>query len=517
MRSKPAGYWLVSLLAVTSLAAAGNDVQLLEAVKSGNSQAVRALLQKKADVNASDPDGTTALHWAAVANDAETVALLIGAGANPKTANAFGITALTVASTNANPDIVERLLKAGADPNALVGEGETPLMTAARTGNPKAVQLLVAHGAQVNAKTKGGQTALMWAAAEGHTAAVTTLLSAGADLSARSGATTTPARAPVSPAAPAPSSSTPAARPVIDVTASPPIRLPRTGGFTALLFGVREGQRETVSTLLAAGADPNDTLPDGTSALVLAATNGHFELARLLLDRGADPNADKQGWTALHALTWVRRPNFGFNPPGPVTTGNLDSLGLVRALVAHGANVNARMTKEPTNGYRNALNRIGATPLLMAGRLADAPLMRLLVELGADPKILNEDNTTLLMVSSGVGIHSPGEDPGTEEEALECVKIALELGGNVNALDLNDETALHGAAYRGANSIVQLLVDRGANTFTTKNAYGWTPLKIAEGVFRTATFKEAPQTAALLRTLMAKQSAAVAPSPLQPR
>jgi ankyrin repeat protein len=275
-----------------------------------------------------------------------------------------------------------------------------------------------------------------------------------------------------------------------------------------LLFAVREDRIETVSTLLDAGADLNDTLPDGTSALVLAATNGHFELARLLLDRGTDPNADKQGWTALHALTWVRRPNFGFNPPGPVTTGNLDSLGLVRALVSHGANVNARMTKEPTNGYRNALNRIGATPLLMAARLADAPLMRLLLELGADPKLLNEDNTTLLMVASGVGIHSPGEDPGTEEEALECVKIALELGGDVNALDLNDETALHGAAYRGANSIVQLLVDHGAHTFDTKNAYGWTPLKIAEGVFRTATFKEAPQTAALLRTLMAKQSAA---------
>jgi uncharacterized protein len=507
MRSKRAWFGLAALLAVTSLAAAGNDVQLLDAVKSGNAQAVRALLQKKANVNASDPDGTTALHWAALGNDVETVDLLIGAGANAKAANIFGITALTVACTNANADIVERLLKAGADPNAAVGEGETPLMTAARTGNPEAVQLLVAHGAQVNARTKAGQTALMWAAAEGHTAVVTRLLRAGADLRARSGVDTPPARVPASPASPA-TSNTPPSRPVVDVTASPPIRLPRTAGFTPLLFAVREDRIAMVSTLLDAGADLNDTLPDGTSALVLAATNGHFELARLLLDRGTDPNADKQGWTALHALTWVRRPNFGFNPPGPVTTGNLDSLGLVRALVAHGANVNARMTKEPTNGYRNALNRIGATPLLMAARLADAPLMRLLLELGADPKLLNEDNTTLLMVASGVGIHSPGEDPGTEEEALECVKIALELGGDVNALDLNDETALHGAAYRGANSIVQLLVDHGAHTFDTKNAYGWTPLKIAEGVFRTATFKEAPQTAALLRTLMAKQSAA---------
>ena len=515
MRSKRAGHWLVPLLAVASLGAAGNDVQLLDAVKSRNGQAVRALLQKKADVNASDPDGTTALHWAALGNDVETVDLLIGAGADAKATNILRITVLTVACTNANADIVERLLKAGADPNAAVGEGETPLMTAARTGNPRAVQLLLAHSAQINARTKGGQTALMWAAAEGHTAVVAGLLRAGAALRARSGADTPPARMPASPASPpgAAASNTPPSRPVVDVTASPPIRLPRTAGFTPFLFAVREDRIETVSVLLDAGADLNDTLPDGTSALVLAATNGHFELARLLLDRGTDPNADKQGWTALHALTWVRRPNFGFNPPGPVTTGNLDSLGLVRALVAHGANVNARMTKEPTNGYRNALNRIGATPLLMAARLADAPLMRLLLELGADPKLLNEDNTTLLMVASGVGIHSPGEDPGTEEEALECVKIALELGGDVNALDLNDETALHGAAYRGANSIVQLLVDHGAHTFDTKNAYGWTPLKIAEGVFRTATFKEAPQTAALLRTLMAKQSAASTPPP----
>lgn len=222
------------------------------------------------------------------------------------------------------------------------------------------------------------------------------------------------------------------------------------------------------------------------------------------MDRGGDPNAAEQGWTALHAMTWVRRPNFGFNPPGPVTTGNLDSLDFARRLAARGADVNARMTAEPRNGYRNALNRIGATPLLMAARLADAPLMQALIELGADPTLTNEDGSTVLMVAAGVGVHSPGEDPGTEAEALACVELALALGGDVNAVDGNDETALHGAAYRGANSIVRLLTDRGANTFHVENASGWTPLRIAQGVFRTATYKEAPHTAALLTELMAR-------------
>ena len=180
----------------------------------------------------------------------------------------------------------------------------------------------------------------------------------------------------------------------------------------------------------------------------------------------------------------------------------MDSLTFARALVERGADVDARMTAEPRNGYRNALNRIGATPLLMAARLADAPLMRVLVDLGADPTLTNEDRTTVLMVASGVGIHSPGEDPGTEAEARACVELAIELGGDPNAVDERGETPLHGAAYRGANSIVDLLVAHGADTFDQENVEGWTPLRIARGVFRTATFKEAPHTAALLAELM---------------
>ena len=337
--------------------------------------------------------------------------------------------------------------------------------------------MLIAHGADVNATQAAGQTPLMWAAAEGHVETLQALIDAGADVMARTVVPENPLRTGLEGPAP--------------------------HGFTALLFAVRAGHIDAVRVLLDAGADIDDRLPDGMNTVVLAATNAHWELGVHLVDRGADPNGAGQGWAALHAMTWVRMPNFGFNPPGPVTTGSMDSLAFARALVERGADVDARMTAEPRNGYRNALNRIGATPLLMAARLADAPLMRVLIELGADPALPNEDGTTLLMVASGVGIHSPGEDPGTEVEALACVELALAAGGDPNAMDDIGETALHGAAYRGANSIVELLVEHGANTFDVENASGWTPLRIAQGVFRTATYKEAPHTAALLAELMA--------------
>ena len=446
------------------------------AVMDGDAAAVRAALAAGADVNQPAADGATALHWAARLDLPRLADLLLDAGAEADAANAFGVTPLAIAAVNGSAAMLDTLLRAGADPNAAGAGGETALLTAARTGRADAVRILVAHGADVNAAQRAGQTALMWAAAEGHLEVLQALIDAGADVHARTAVPEVPLRTGLEGPAP--------------------------HGFTALLFAVRAGRIEAARRLIAAGADPDDRLPDGMNTVVLAATNAHWELGVFLVDQGADPNGAGQGWAALHAMTWVRMPNFGFNPPGPVTTGTMDSLTFARALVERGADVDARMTAEPRNGYRNALNRIGATPLLMAARLADAPLMRVLVELGADPALTNEDGTTLLMVASGVGIHSPGEDPGTEAEALACVEFALELGGDPNAVDERGETALHGAAYRGANSIVDLLVAHGADTFDQRNADGWTPLRIARGVFRTATFKEAPHTAALLADLM---------------
>ena len=465
-------------LAITSRApGAPVEVRLVEAVKNADTPAVRALLKTDVDVNVPEADGTTALHWA-VRLDLQPLAdILIAAGADVMVANLFEVTPLSLAAINGNRDMIGTLLAAGADPNVAMAKGEAALLTAARTGKADAIRMLVAYGADVNVTQGAGQTPLMWAAAEGHLEAMRALIEAGAQIGARTVVPATPLRTGLEGPAP--------------------------HGFTSLLFAVRAGHIAAVRLLLEAGADVNDMLPDGMNTVVLAATNAHWELGVFLVDQGADPNGAEQGWTALHAMTWVRMPNFGFNPPGPVTTGNIDSLTFARALIERGADVNALMTAEPRNGYRNALNRVGATPLLMAARLADAPLMRSLIELGADPTITNEDGTTVLMVASGVGIHSPGEDPGTETEALACVALALELGGDPNAIDQLGETALHGAAYRGANSIVHLLVDQGADTFHVENAAGWTPLRIAQGVFRTATFKEAPQTASLLREFMA--------------
>ena len=486
MPALAAGLSLALTLAMASVSVAagaasagsgvGLDAPLVDAVRQGDADAARAALDGGADVDARQPDGATALHWAARLDRVDLAQVLLAAGADPTAANAFDVTPLSLAAVNGSAEMIAALLAAGADPNATMAGSETVLLTAARTGRTGAVRALLDHGADVNAAQAAGQTALMWAAAEGHVETMQALIDAGADVGARTVVPENPLRTGLEGPAP--------------------------HGFTALLFAVRAGHIDAARALIEAGADPDDRLPDGMNTVTLAATNAHWELGVSLVERGADPNGSAQGWAALHAMTWVRMPNFGFNPPGPVTTGTMDSLTFARELVARGADVDLRMTAEPRNGYRNALNRVGATPLLMAARLADAPLMRVLLDLGADPTIPNEDGTTLLMVASGVGIHSPGEDPGTEAEARACVELALALGGDPNAVDDIGETALHGAAYRGANSIVELLVAHGAATFDIENASGWTPLRIAQGIFRTATYKEAPHTAALLAELM---------------
>jgi ankyrin repeat protein len=344
-------------------------------------------------------------------------------------------------------------------------------MTAARTGKVDAVKVLVTHGADVKyAESRRGQTALMWAAAEGNTGVVEELIERGADMHART-----------------------------------------KGGLTPLLFAVREGKIDTVRALLNSGADVNEswksgrgTGVSGISAMVLAVANAHYELAAMMLDAGADPNASAQGWTALHQITWVRKPGKGDNDPAPEGSGNLSSLDLVRKLVAHGANVNARMTKSGNVG-RTSMNMIGATPFMMAARTADAPLMRLLAELGADPLLPNADNSTPILAAAGLGTYSPGEDPGTEAEVMEAVKVAMELGGDVNTVDHNGETVIHAAAYKEVPSVAQFLIDKGAkiDVWNQKNKTGWTPLRIADGVVRGGgTVRPSPATAAVLRQAM---------------
>ena len=403
-----------------ALGAAAEEVRLIDAVKAGDRAAVTRLLQQHVDVNLSQRDGTTALHWAVHRNDLEIVDRLIRAGAKVRAVNRYGVAPLTLACESAAADVVERLLEAGADPNGTAADGETVLMTAARTGDPAVIGALVARGASVNAhEGRKGQTALMWAATENNALAVDALLKAGADLRARSG-----------------------------------------GGFSSLLFAVRAGHREVVGRLLKAGASANEALPDGTSALTLAITNAHYELAAWLLEAGADPNADTPGWAPLHQLVWTRRPNGGLAEPPAVPTGTLSSLDLAKRLLAHGANPNAQIKKDRSLGFddRHLLNRIGATPFLTAAHAADVEMMRLLAAGGADTRLTTADRTTALMAAAGVGIWVVGESPGTNDEALEAVKLALELGGDVRAVNDFGYTALHGAAHRGAPDIVRLLV-----------------------------------------------------------
>ena len=429
--------------------------------------ALQSHAAQRANVNAAEPDGTTALHRAARSNDTRAAQALIDAGAKANAANRYGVTPLYLACENGSAAMVELLLKAGADANAALPEGETVLMTAARTGNLDAVKSLVDRCANVNAKEGWrGQTALMWAAAEGNSSVIRFLLDRGADMSLRS-----------------------------------------NGGFTAFLFAIREGRIEAVKTLLEQGASLHESLVvrgrPGPDAFMLAAENAHYELATFLLDQGADPNDAPQGWTALHLVTWIRKPGLGDNNPAPPGSGNMSSLEFVRALARHGANLNARATNKPNMGT-TSLNVIGATPFLLAARTADPDLMRLLAELGADTLLPNEDGTTPLMVAAGVGTSSPGEDAGLEPEVLEAVKVALQYGGDVNAVDRNGETAMHGAAYKHGPSVARYLAEHGAKVevWNRPNKKGWTPLRITEGIPVGMNIAGDEATRAVLRELL---------------
>ena len=467
----------IAVLAGPAVRATGPESPLADAAEKMDRARIRALIKQRVQVDRPQPDGMTALHWAIHHDDQAIAELLVRAGASVQAASRYGATPLSLACTSGNAAIVELLLKAGADPNLALPGGETPLMTASRTGSLAAVKALLAHGAAADARDdRRGQTALMWAAAEGHDAVVRALAEAGADVRAR-----------------------------------------LASGFTPLLFAVREGRLAVVRTLLEAGADANDTIPveggrrrgyggrlppSGASALLLAVTNAHFELAAELLDAGANPNADLTGYTVLHAITAVRKPGVGDNDPAPPGSGRLNSLELVKKLVARGANVNARMTRR-ANLNNTRANELGATPFFLAALTADAELMRALAALGADTRLPNAENTSPLLAAAGLATRSPGEDAGTESEVLEAVQTALELGADLNAVDSNGETVMHAAAYKNLPQVAKFLAARGAKIelWNRENKFGWTPLAIAVG-YRFGNFKPSADTEAAIREVM---------------
>ncbi len=490
-RSAPTGTvitWALSVLLFgMAQVATAADAQLADAAEKADGARVRALLKEQADVNAAQKDGTTALHWAVYHDDPQTAKLLIAAGANARAENRFGVTPLSLACTNGNGELVRMLLAAGAEANTTLRGGETALMTAARTGRVEPVRALLDAGAKVDAVDRKDQTALMWAAAEGHAAVVELLIQKGADPRAR-----------------------------------------LKSGFTPLLFAAREGRIETVQVLLKAGVDPNEAIQttrkgngyaakNGVSALLLAVENAHFDLAVVLLKAGANPNDERSGFTPLHTLAWVRKPNRGDDPDGqppPTGSGKLTSLPFARLLVESGARVNARLQSGASGTGR--LGMRGATPFLLASKTADLPYMKLLVELGADPLLPNQDGCTPLMTAAGIGCLAPDEEAGTEPEALAAVEYLLSLKADVNTVDRNGETAMHGAAYKSLPKMVQLLADKGARieVWNRKDRYGWTPLLIAEG-FRPGNFKPSADTVAAIHRVM--RAAGVTPPPPTPR
>lgn len=458
MGVKVASLLIVPLLWFGSVAA-GADLRLAEAAKSRDAELVRALLLKHVDVNTPEADGATALAWAAHWGDLATAERLIRAGAKVNTPNRYGVTPLWLACSNSNAEMAQRLLAAGANPNTALPSGETPLMTAARTGNVELVKALLARGARGNAaEQRRGQTALMWAVAEQHPEVTRILLTHGADVHARS-----------------------------------------KGGFTPLLFAAQSGDLESARILLTAGADVNESTPEDGTALVVASASGHEAVAIFLLDKGADPNAtDENGITSLHyamlkGLATLDTVRYQEKNGEPITAyfyrPNLP--GLVKALLEHGANPNARVAKDPLwpVSQREVTSPAGATPFVLAATTYDVDLMRLLVAHGADPHVTTKEGTTALIMASGIGdrlCELPPFRAGhrTEEEekkALEAVKLLVDLGVDVNAANRTGLTALHGAALMGADDVISFLVSKGANVNAT-DIGGQTPYTIAAAI-----------------------------------
>jgi cytohesin len=477
------------LAAAISLSAAGGGTTLIDAVKAGNRAAVRTLVTKST-VNTPEADGMTALHWAVRADDLDTVKLLVKAGANVSAANRYGITPLSLAATNGNSVITRALLAAGANPNAPGPDGETVLMTAARAGSADVVTALLDRGVNVNAtETWQGQTAVMLAAAENHGAAIRALAARGADLNVRSKELSFPEYR-------------------YETNGMAVFQLPK-GGWTALMYAARQNAMEAVAALADTHADLNATTKqEGTTALQIAIINIHYDLANLLLEKGADPNVtDSSGMTALYAAVDMRAPANMLTRPEPKLRDSLDVIGIMKSLLAHGANANIQLKKPIIGRHQNLVGdgqlTEGATALARAAKASDVVVMKVLLDGGADATLALANRTTTAMLASG------GNAP--EPKVLEAVTLLVEHGVDVNAFNANGQTVLHNAAQRGQNSVIEYVARKGAK-LDRRDKQGRTALDLALGAGSGGRRQGRPatapvvneKTAALLRQLIAK-------------
>ena len=479
------------------------DRRLADAAQHREIETVRVLIDEGVDVDAPQADGATALAWAVHWDDLATADLLLGAGADVDAANDLGVTPLMLAGLNGSVPMVDLLLRAGANPNAARPAGGTALMMAARSGDATVLRRLIAAGADLDAATSSGHTALMWAVAERHTRAVTLLAEVGADVQARTAVYTPRARTIVR-----------EANVLSRFEAVNPAGLPRDGdrdpprpegGFTPLLYAILAGDASNVRVLLSAGANVDDAGPDGVTGLMLALIKRHEETALLLLDAGADPSPAEAGFAALHLAS---------------ATG---SLTVAEALLARGADPDVRLQRPQrlTNAFEigvftspgsGRLTQIGSTPFMVAAKSADARMMRLLAEAGADPHLTTADGTTALMLAAGLGKRAATDITyydWTEEQAVAALAAGLELGLDINAANEPGETALHAAAYHNANRVIEFLVDNGA-AIDAPNAAEQTPLRIAEGhLICCTTFVRHAEAAARLQELGADPDAGI--------
>ncbi|MEX0324064.1 MAG: ankyrin repeat domain-containing protein [Puniceicoccaceae bacterium] len=451
------------------------DRTLADLVEKAEFEKAIQLIESGHDVNASQPDGTTPLIWAAYHANSSLVELLLKNGADPVAKNRYNISGLAVACGNGDAMSASLLLDAGADPKDSIGEGETMLMLAARSGNPDLVEKLLQLGTDVNREIPGGQTALMFAAAEGSAETVSLLLEAGADPLAKS-----------------------------------------RHGFTSIHFAARAGHNEVIRLLVKSGVDVDLAIqwtgPGGfrsprnrSSPLIFALENAEFEAAVMLLELGADPNDMRTGYAPLHTMTWVRKAHLGDSAdPEPVVHGRMSRRDMLLQLIESGADVNQRVPNGRTT--RGKVTEKGCTPFFMAADRGDLEMMQLLVEHGADPHIPNEDGVTPLMIATGLGRGPENDEAGTQEDALAAVAYCIELGMDVNTVDANGETAMHGAAYGQWPQMVRLLHENGADisVWNRLNKWKWSPLLIAQG-YRQGNFKPSYDTIEAIEAIMAEQ------------